>query len=147
MSTPLTYVGNQYVSPDLTAGQGVLLSDISTRLTNMRQNSIYLEELNTGSFEGSEILLVQVENVMMLCYRSFIVQKLLSQFVFRMSTVSGAPVLRAVSRSLSISMTLEQALRSVGQSTAGLTDVYDAAGIQANNAILAGVYIQLWLQT
>ena len=145
MATPLSGIGNQYVSPDLTPGTGVLISDIATRLTAMRNAGTYFEELNTGSFEGSEILLVQCENMMLTVYRSFVLQRLMSQFVFRVSTINGAVKLRCVSRNLAISMTLEQALRSVGQSTTGLTDTYDAAGVQAQNAILAGVYMQIFL--
>jgi len=144
MTSPQTLNGDMYSSPDIPAGHGVLLSDMNTRLQTMRQNGIYAEELGGDS----EVLVFSAGDTMgLLLYRSFVLQKLTSMFVFRVSTINGAQKLRLVSRNLMTTFTLEQGLRAVGQPTTGLTDNYDSASVIANNAILAPIYLQVFLGT
>ena len=143
MSSTNTFNGDYYCSPDISAGLGVLVADLNTRLTNMRQNGVYIEELGGDS----EILVVNAEEICLLVYRSFVLQKLMSMFVFRTTTIGGSLKLRLVSRNLCTTFTLSEALRAVGQATTGLTDNYDTASVQANNAILAPIYLQVFLGT
>lgn len=141
MASSQSYQGDMYSSADVASGMGVLVADLNTRLTTMKQNSIYMEELGGDS----EVLIVNAEEMALLVYRSFVLQKLLSMFVFRTTSISGSPKLRLVSRNLCVSMTLEQGLRAVGQPTSGLTDNYDSASIIANNQILASIHLQVFL--
>lgn len=122
----------------------MLVSDLNTRLNTMKANDQLFEELGGDS----EVLVYNAEDIAILAYRSFVLQKLFSMFVPRVHTAAdGTKKLRFASRNLAVLMTLEGALAAVGQSTTGLTDVYDQTNIAANNAILAPLYLQIFLGT
>ena len=111
MSTLNTFLGNGYVTPDLPAGYMVAFSDPQITLTEMRNGGIYFRELGGES----DVLLIQCENFLISMYKSLSNQRLLQSFVCRSTSINGSTVIRWVHRQLALSMSFQQALRSVSE--------------------------------
>ena len=110
MSTQLTFSGAEYITPDLTAGFGVPIANTSTLLSSMVTNQYYFREAG-GDID---VIFLSAESFLISLFKSFTNQKLLQQFVVRMTSVGGQNKLRFVHRNLATTFTFEQALRSVG---------------------------------
>ena len=111
MSTLNTFDGSGYLTPDLPAGYMVAISDPSGTLTDLRNSGIYFREV------GGEIdvILTNCENYLISLYKSLSNQRLMQQFVARSTSIGGQNKIRWCHRSLALSMTFEQALKSVGE--------------------------------
>ena len=139
MSTQLTYTGGEYITPDHTAGYGTAIPNPATLLSSMVTNQFYLQEL------GGDVDVVAISAESFLCsfFESFTNQKLLQQFVVRMTNIGGQDKLRWVHRNLATTFTFEQALRAVGEDITG-SDDYSTSNMTTINQQLAPKYIQLF---
>ena len=143
MSTLNNWTGSGYITPDLPAGYFVALGDPQSTLTEMRNGGIYFRELG----QESDVLLIQCENFLISMYKSLSNQRLLQSFVCRSTSINGATVIRWVHRQLALSMSFQQAMRSVGENIV-VNDSYDtAAEIQQVNQQLASRFCQVFSGT
>ena len=140
MSTVLTYDGSQYLTPDLPAGYGTAISDPSGTLSDMVQNGIYFREV------GSEVdvVLINCEGYLISMYKSLSNQRLMQQFVARMTNIGGQNRIRWCHRSLALTMTTEQAIKACGVNVTIGDDWSTTASRTAINQQLAPLYIQVY---
>ncbi len=110
MSVLLTYSGSEWNSPDHAAGYGTAIPSPATKLSDMVTNSYYFQEAG-GDID---VVFVSAESYLVSLYKSFTNQKLMQQFVFRMTSIGGEDKIRLVHRNLATTFTLEQALRACG---------------------------------
>jgi len=90
----------------------------------------------------TDVIFLSAENFLLSIYKSFTSQKLLQQFVVRMTSVGGHNRLRWIHRSLATTFTTEEALRAVG---VDVTVSDDFSGIMvAINTALAPLWIQIF---
>ena len=136
MSTQLTYTGAEYTTPDHTAGYGTAISSPSTVLSGMITGQLYYQE-----FGDTDDIFVNAENFLISLYKSFTNQKLLQQFVARMTSVGGHNRLRWIHRSLATTFTTEEALRAVGVNVT-VSDDYSGTMVAINTS-LAPLWIQV----
>ena len=139
MSTQLTFSGAEYITPDLTAGFGVPIANPSTLLSSMVTNQYYFREAG-GDID---VIFLSAESFLISLFKSFTNQKLLQQFVVRMTSVGGQNKLRFVHRNLATTFTFEQALRAVGVDIT-VSDDYSASNMATINQQLAPIYIQVY---
>ena len=125
------------LSPDFPAGYGQLISSPGTKLTLMKNNAMYFMEASLDS----DNLLINVESYILHGFKTLSFQKVMASYVFRMTSISGQNKIRAVHRSLSLSLTLEQAFKSVGEN---VTIPDDFTDITTLNTALAQLFVQVW---
>ena len=139
MSIQNPFDGSCWTGPEHAAGYASVISNPQTRLSTMVSSGLYYEELSvTGD---TDVLLISAESYLISAYKSWSVQKLLQNFVVRATQISGQLRLRWVHRSLSLSLTTEAALKSIGVNIVVSDDFSGAMTTQ--NQQLAGIYIQI----
>ena len=137
MSTQLTYTGAEYTTPDHTAGYGTAIPSPSTVLSGMITGQLYYKENG-----DTDVIFVNAENFLLSIYKSFTNQKLLQQFVARMTSVGGHNRLRWIHRSLATTFTTEEALRAVGVDVT-VSDDFSGTMVAINTS-LAPLWIQIY---
>ena len=137
MSTINTFSGAFYISPDHPVGYGTAISDPAGTLADMVQNGIYFREV------GGEVdvVLINVEGYLISMYKTLSNQRLMQHFVARSTSIGGQNKIRWVHRSLALSMSIENAIKSVGQNVTVSDDWSDLTTI---NQQLAPLFIQVW---
>ena len=138
MSTQLSYTGAEHTTPDHAAGYGTAISNPGTLLSNMVTNQYYFQEAGGDV----DVVFVSAEGFLISLYKTFTNQKLLQQFVVRMTAVGGHNRLRWVHRNLATTFTMEQAIRAVGEDVT-VSDDYSGAMTTINQQ-LAPIYIQIY---
>ena len=139
MSVQLSYLGTEYTTPDHSVGFGTSISAPATLLSNMVTNQLYFQEASGGDVD---VVFVSAEGFLISLYKSFTNQKLLQQFVVRMTNTGGHHKLRFIHRQLATTFTFEQALRAVGVNVT-VSDDYSGT-MSAINQQLAPLYIQIF---
>ena len=137
MSTQLTFTGGEYTTPDHTSGYGTAISNPATLLSNMVTNQYYFQEVGNDI----DVIFVSAESFLISIFKSFVNQKLLQQFVVRMTNVGGQNKIRWVHRNLATTFTFEQALRACGLD---VTVGDDWSSVTTINQQLAPHYIQVF---
>ena len=137
MTTVNDHSGAYMLSPDFPAGYGQLISNPGTKLTDMKNNNLYYMEASLDS----DNLLINVEHMILHGFKTLSFQKVMANYVFRSVNLSGQNKIRAVHRSLSLSLTLEQAFKSVGEN---VTIPDDFSDITTLNQALAQLFVQVW---
>ena len=140
MSTPLTYTGSEYNTPDHSVGYGSAISSPSTLLSGMVSGQIYFRMAGPDI----DVVFVSAESFLISMYQSMTNQRLLQQFVVRMTNVGGQNKLRFVHRSLATCFTFEQALRAVGEDVT-VSDDWSASNLAIINQQLAPKFIQVYM--
>ena len=140
MSIQNPYDGSVFVTPEHQVGFGSAISTPATRLQNMVANGVYYEEVSATGAE--DVLLLNCENYLVSLYKSFVNQKLLQNFVCRSTLIGGQQKVRWVHRSLSLSLSLQAALASVGVSLSVPDDFSDMVAI--NQALAHTTFIQVF---
>ena len=137
MSTLNTFDGSGFLTPELPVGYMVAISDPSGTLTDMRNNGIYFREV------GGEVdvVLINCENYLISLYKSLSNQRLMQQFVARSTNIGGQNKIKWVHRSLALSMSFQESLRSVGENIQVSDDWSDLTTI---NQQLASRYIAVY---
>ena len=137
MSTQLTYTGAEWTSPDHSAGYGTAIPSPSTVLSGMITGQLYFKENG-----DTDVIFVSAEGLLLSLFKSFSNQKLLQQFVVRMTSVGGHNRLRWIHRSLATTFTTEEALRAVGVDVT-VSDDYSGTMVAINTS-LASQFIQIY---
>ena len=137
MSTQLTYSGAEYTTPDHSAGYGTAIPSPSTVLSGMITGQLYYKE-----YGDTDVILISAEGYLLSLFKSFQNQKLLQQFVVRMTSVGGQNKLRWIHRSLAVTFTTEEALRCVGVDVT-VSDDYSGTMVAINTS-LAPLWIQVY---
>ena len=138
MSSQNNYLGEFYVTPDFVAGYGQSYSP-STVLSSMNTSQLYYQE-----FGESDVIMINCENFMIACFKTFQVQKLLNMFCARSASISGSDRIRWIHRGLATLFSFSDALRAVGVD-ATIPDAWTtSADIIAANTALAPYFIQVW---
>ena len=137
MTTVNSHTGEFLLSPDFPAGYGQLISNPGSKLTDMINNNLYYMEASLDS----DNLLINVEGYILHGFKTLSFQKVMANYVFRMTSIGGQNKIRAVHRSLSLSLTLEQAFKSVGEN---VTIPDDFSDITTLNQALAQLFVQVW---
>ena len=137
MTTVNNFSGNYLLSPDFPAGYGQLISNPAQKLTDMKNANLYYMEASLDS----DNLLVNVEGLLLHGFKTLAFQRVMSSYVFRMVSLGGQNKIRAVHRSLSLSLTLEACFRSVGEN---VTIPDDFSDIVALNTALAQLFVQVF---
>ena len=136
MSTINTFDGSLFLTPDHPAGYGTGISLPADTLADMVQTGIYFREVSEA-----DVVLINVEGYLVSMYKTLSNQRLMQQFVARSTSIGGQNKIRWVHRSLALSMTTENSLKSVGQN---ITVNDDWSDLTAINQQLASQYIQVW---
>ena len=131
------YDGSLYLTPDHPAGYGTGISSPAGTLSDMVQNGIYFREV------GGEVdvVLINCEGYLISMYKTLSNQRLMQHFVARSTSIGGQNKIRWVHRSLALSMSIENAIKSVGQNVTVSDDWSDLTTI---NQQLAGQFIQVF---
>ena len=137
MTTVNDFSGNYLLSPDFPAGYGQLISNPAQKLTDMKTNNLYFMEASLDS----DNLLVNVEGYLLHGFKTLAFQKVMANYVFRMTSLGGQNKIRAVHRSLSLSLSLGAAFRSCGENVQIPDDFSD---ITALNTALAQLFVQVF---
>ena len=106
----------------------------------MVANGVYYEEVSATGAE--DVLLINCENFLVAIYKSFPNQRLNQNFVCRSTLIGGQQKIRWVHRSLSLSLSLQAALASVGVSLSVPDDFSDMVAI--NQALAHTTFIQVF---
>ena len=106
----------------------------------MVTNGVYYEEVSATGAE--DVLLINCENYLVSLYKSFVNQKLLQNFVFRATSLGGQNKIRLIHRTLSLSLSLEAALKSIGVNVTVPDDFSDMTTI--NTALAHTTFIQIF---
>ena len=141
MSIQNPYDGSVFVTVEHQVGFGSAISTPAARLTNMVTNGIYYEEVSATGAE--DVLLVNCENYLVSLYKSFTNQKLLQNFVFRATTIGGQQKIRLVHRTLSLSLSLGDALKSIGVNIT-VPDDFSGDMTAINQALAHTTFIQIF---
>ena len=114
------------------------IGDPATFLSNMVTSQLYFQEASGDV----DVIFVSAEGYLISLYKSFLNQKLLQQFVVRMTNVGGQNKLRFIHRALATCFSFEEALRACG---ANVTVSDDFSGTMvAINQQLAPLWIQVF---
>ena len=140
MSVVNVFDGSVFLNPSLPAGYGTTITNPGTQLSDMIANGIYYREIG---FE-SDCLLLNVEGYLISAFKSLSVQRLLQQFVARMTFINGQNRIRWVHRSLALSLSTEAALKSVGEN---ITVSDDFSNLTQINQQLSPLFLQIWSNT
>ena len=139
-STPLSYLGTEWVSPDHSSGMGTSISNPATLLSTMIQNQYYFQELG----QESDVVFLSAESYLLSCFKTLTMMKAMQQFVVRMTSIGGQNKLRWVHRTLATTFTTEQALRACGENVI-VSD--DFSNLTAINQQLAPLFIQCYFSS
>ena len=132
------FSGEFYVTPDFAIGHGQSYSP-STVLSSMNTSQLYYQE-----FGDTDVIMINCENFMIACFKTFQVQKLLNMFCARSASISGSDRIRWIHRGLATLFSFSDALRAVGVD-ATIPDAWTtSADIIAANTALAPYFIQVW---
>ena len=131
------FSGNYFVTPDHPVGFGTLITNPSQILSDMVAGGIYFQQHGADN----DIILVSAEKYLLICYQSLQVQKLLMSFTARMTEISGQQRVMFVHRSLAISLSFSEALKSIGIPANNVPN--DWSNLTAINQALAPYYIQV----
>ena len=104
----------------------------------MVSQGVYYREIGGDS---DAILINAGDTKLISMYKSLENQRAMSQFVARSSNIGGQNKVRWVHRSLALSMTTEQMLKSIGVNQ---TVSDDFSSLSTINQALAGHFIQIW---
>ena len=137
MTTANDFSGNYRLSPDFPVGYGALISDPATQLSDMKSKNLYYAEI----FD-QDTLLVNVEDYLLSGFKTLSFQKLMAQWVFRMTLVGTEKRVVCIHRNLSIVTDLQTAFRSVGENVSIPNSFTDMVAL---NQALAPLYCQLWI--
>ena len=142
MSIQNPYDGSVFVTPEHQVGFGSAISTPATRLSTMVANGVYYEEVSaTGS---EDVLLINAaDGYLCSVYKSFGGQKLLQHFVFRATSLGGQNKIRLVHRTLSLSLSLEAALKSIGVNVT-VPDDFSGDMTAINQALAHTCFIQVF---
>ena len=138
MSIQLSYTGSEYTTSEHAVGYGTAISDPATFLSNMVTSQLYFQEAG-GDID---VIFVSAEGYLISFSKSFTNQKLLQQFVVRMTSVGGQNKLRFIHRNLATTFTFEQALRAVGVNVT-VSDDFSGTMVALNQQ-LAPLWIQVY---
>ena len=137
-STQLTFLGTEWTSPDHSVGYGQSYSP-STVLSSMNTSQLYYQE-----FGDTDVIMINCENFIIACFKTFQVQKLLNMFCARSASISGSDRIRWIHRGLATLFSFSDALRAVGVD-ATIPDAWTtSADMIAANTALAQYFIQVW---
>ena len=136
MSTINTFSGAFFLTPDHPVGYATVISDPAGTLSDMVQNGIYFREVGT-----EDVVLINVEGYLISMYKTLSNQRLMQHFVARSTSIGGQNKIRWVHRSLALSMSIENAIKSVGQNVTVSDDWSDLIQI---NQQLSGQFIQVF---
>ena len=142
MSIQNPYDGSVYVTPEHQIGFGSNISSPATRLADMVANGIYYEE--TSATGSEDTLLVNCENYLVSLYKSFSNQRLLQSFTCRSTNIGGQQKIRWCHRSLSLLLTTEAALKSVGVGGVTVPDDFSGDMTAINQALAHTTFIQIF---
>ena len=140
MTTPLTWTGEQFTTPDHSPNMGTSISNPATLLAGMVTNQYYFQELGNET----DVVFLSAESYLISAYKTLTVMKLMQQFVVRMTSVGGQNKLRWVHRTLATTFTTEQALRACGENVVCSDDFSNLTQI---NQQLQSLYIQVYLSS
>jgi len=138
MSVQLSYAGTEYTTPDHAVGYGTAISDPATFLSDMVTSQLYYQE----AAGDVDVIFVSAEGYLISFYKSFVNQKMLQQFVVRMTAVGSQNKLRWIHRNLATTFTFEQALRAVGVNVTVSDDF--SGSMTSINQQLAPLFIQVY---
>ena len=141
MSIQNPYDGSVFVTPEHQVGFGSAISTPATRLQTMRDNGVYYEEVSATGAE--DVLLINCENYLVSLYKSFVNQKLLLQYVLRATNLGGQNKIRLIHRTLSLSLSLEAALKSIGVNVT-VPDDFSGDMTAINQALAHTTFIQVF---
>ena len=138
MSSQNNFSGDFYVTPDFAVGYGQSYSP-STVLSAMNTSQLYYQE-----FGDTDVIMINCENFIIACFKTFQVQKLLNMFCARSTSISGSDRIRWIHRGLATLFSFSDSLRAVGVD-ATIPDLWTtSADIIAANTALAPYFIQVW---
>ena len=138
MSVQLSYLGTEFTSPDHAVGFGTAISNPANFLSEMVTGQLYFQE----AAGDVDVVFVSAEGYLISLFKSFVNQKLLQQFVVRMTSVGGQNKLRSIHRNLATTFTFEQALRACGVAVTVSDDF--GGDMTTINQQLAPLYIQVF---
>ena len=136
MSVVNVFDGSVFLSQDLPSGYGNTISAPGTQLSEMIASGIYFREIGE-----SDVVLLNIEGYLCSMYKSLSNQRLMQQFVARMTNISGQNKIRWVHRNLALSLSMQNALASCG---INVTVSDDWSNLTQINQQLAGQFIQIW---
>ena len=142
MSIQNPYDGSAFVTPENQIGFAQAISSPATRLADMVANGIYYEEVSATGAEDT--LLINCENYLLSCHKTFQVQKLLQSFCCRSTNIGGQQRIRWCHRSLSLLLTTEAALKSVGVGGVTVPDDFSGDMTAINQALAHTTFIQIF---
>ena len=142
MSIQNPYDGSCFVTPENQTGFGSSISSPATRLADMVSGGVYYEEVSATGAEDT--LLINCELYLISAYKSFQNQKLLQNFVCRATNIGGQNKIRWIHRSLSLSLTTEAALKSVGVGGVTVPDDFSGDMTAINQALAHTCFIQIF---
>ena len=91
------------------------------------------------------LFFVSAESYLVSLYKSFTNQKLMQQFVFRMTSIGGQDKIRLVHRNLATTLSLGQALRACGVDIVVSDDF--SGDMTTINQQLAPIFLQVYHST
>ena len=141
MSVLLTFTGSEWNSPDHAVGYGTAIPSPATKLSDMVTNQFYFQEAGGDV----DVVFVSAESYLVSLYKSFANQKLMQQFVFRMTSIGGEDKIRLVHRNLATTFSLEQALRACGLDVVVSDDF--SGDMTTINQQLAPIFMQIFHST
>ena len=136
MSVVNVFDGSVFLSQDLPSGYGNTISAPGTQLSEMIASGIYFREIGE-----SDVVLLNIEGYLCSMYKSLSNQRLMQQFVARMTNISGQNKIRWVHMNLALSLSMQNALASCG---INVTVSDDWSNLTQINQQLAGQFIQIW---
>ena len=137
MTTVNDFSGNFMLSPEFPQGYGQLISQPQAKLSGMIQDGLYYMEAGLDA----DSIVINVEGYLVSGYKTLSFQKLMAQYVLRMINLGGQNRIRALHRSLALSVDLQTAFRSVGENVS-IPD--DFSNLTALNQAFAPLYVQVW---
>jgi hypothetical protein len=139
MSVQLNWTGAEYTTPDHSLNYGTTISSPATLLSGMVTNQYYFQEAG-GDID---VVFISAESFLISMFKSFTNQKLMQQFVVRMTSVGGQNKLRFVHRNLATTFTMEQSLRACGVDVT-VSDDWSSTNLASINQALAPYFISVW---
>ena len=142
MSIQNPFDGSCFVTPENQVGFAQAISLPATRLSDMVSQGVYYEEISATGAEDT--LLINCELYILAVYKSFSNQRLLQNFVCRATNIGGQNKIRWIRRSLSLSLTTEAALKSVGVGGVTVPDDFSGDMTAINQALAHTCFIQIF---
>ena len=136
MTSANDFSGNYAVTGDVPVNMGILIPNASATLSTMVASGIYFQE-----FGDNDVILISAEKYLISVCKNLPGQKLMMNFVARMTEIAGQQKVRWVHRSSALSMPFSEALKSIGL-PATIPD--DWSNLTAINQALAPYHIQVF---